>query len=184
MLYIVLGVIISILFVIIIVQSSKTKERPTHLINVQVPQSKLRFSLSDEIVKDKRDLANDIVYHLTQNTIDLNQKQLLENFVTSWIQPYHYWTKIPLTCFNHTVISPNNFFLKYFEEAVTQFTSIFNGSYSSTGVQTVIKYTEELDGDGGEPYDEKEITLSFYKLDTEVWVSRIHEINTKITLNE
>lgn len=182
--YIVLGVIIAILLVIVIVQSSKTEECTTRPINVQVPQPKPSVSLSDEILKDKRDLANDIVYHLTQKTIDLNQKQLLESFVGSWIQPYHYWTKIPLTYFDHTVTYPNKFFLKYFEEAVIQFTSIFNGSYTSTGVQTVTKYTEELDGDGGNPYDEKEITLSFSKLNTEAWSARIYEINTKIAMNK
>lgn len=180
--YIVLSLIIIVLLVIILVQTSETQvNKPT--VKEQLPHKSSKTFI-EEITKEKLNLINDIHYDIVKNIVDLNHIKLIKSLLNIWIEPYNYYSETKLTYFSYEKQNVDSHFLEYYNQSCILLAKYFNATYKTTGLRNVTRYTEEIEGEGGNPYDSEEILISFYEMDISEWKHRLYEINTKILLNK
>lgn len=173
----VIAILLAFILIKLPTQMAEAESKPKVIVN--------KPSLSDEIRKDKTALYKDIVFDINRNIIDKNHIELVEKFISAWIQPYYYHYPINLTYFDIEEESPSKFFLTYYSDAYRIIKKYFKATVKDSGVKHVDKYEEvDDDGDGHWRLKVKQITLNFSQLDTSEWLTRIHEINTKIAMNK
>ncbi len=180
--YVILIVIIVILVICLCTKEATVVQK---VIKNDVPQ---KVCLSKEITKKLLDLTEEIHRDITKDIVDLNHINIIRQLVVNWLEPYSYWKTKQFTHFlyvkNYYHSSHDEFFLKHYKEACDIFANYFNASYTTTGLHTVIEFTEEIDGDGGNPYESQQIHVVFDNMSLSKWLPQLHYINTKIIENK